>query len=60
MSRVHQIGVRLGAEAKAALDAATDRARDPYAPSVTQVVERGIILAAQEIAAKRGEAIQNG
>lgn len=52
MSKV-QIGVRLGKEAKDALDEATDRARDPYAPTVTQVVERGIILAAQEIAAKR-------
>lgn len=52
MSRV-QIGIRISAEVKAALDAATDRARDPYAPSVTQIVERGITLAVQELYVRR-------
>lgn len=49
----NQIGVRISAEVKAALDRVTDRERDPYAPTVTQIVERGILLAVQELYVRR-------
>lgn len=44
-----QIGIRLSDEMAARLDRATDRNRDPYAPTMTQLVERGIELALKEL-----------
>lgn len=42
------LGVRIPLELRDRLCAATDRATDPYAPTITQVVVRGIELALAE------------
>lgn len=37
------------------LHAATDRAADPYAPTITRIVERGIELALAELERKAAD-----
>lgn len=44
----HYLGVRVPAEMRDRLSAVTDRDADPYAPTVTQIVVRGIELALAE------------
>ena len=44
----HHLGVRVPAEMRDRLSAVTDRDADPYAPTVTQIVVRGIELALAE------------
>jgi hypothetical protein len=46
------VTVRLPDELIEAVGRATDKSRDPYAPSVTQVIERGIRLALKELERK--------
>lgn len=53
MVKVKSITVRLDDELLKRVQHATDRRRDPYAPNLTQLVERGLELALQEMA-KRG------
>ena len=48
-----QIGIRISEELKKRLDRATSRERDPYAPTLTQVVERGLELALKEFEERR-------
>jgi len=45
------LGVRIPAELKDRLSAATNRGADPYAPTITQIVARGIELALAELQA---------
>jgi hypothetical protein len=47
-----QIGLRLPAELLERLRTAADASKNPYAPSMTQIVERGIILALRELERK--------
>lgn len=44
---------RIGPEMKARIDKACDRDRNPYAPSKTRLLERGIELALKEIERKK-------
>ena len=53
MSR-EMITFRLESELKARLDRVTDRDRDDYAPTKTQVLQHGLELALRELEAKRG------
>ena len=48
-----QISARVPEALAQRLSAATDRAKDPYAPTVSQVINRGIELALKELEAKR-------
>jgi predicted transcriptional regulator len=45
---------RLDSELKSRLDRITAQKRDVYAPTKTQIIERGIDLALRELEAKRG------
>lgn len=47
--KTRQIGIRLSNELADRLDKATDRIRDPYAPTTTQLIERGLELALKEL-----------
>jgi predicted DNA-binding protein len=47
-----QLSIRISEGLNARLRAATDRDKNPYAPSVTQIVERGIELALKELERK--------
>jgi len=47
-ANTHYMGVRIPAELRHRLEAATDRSADPYAPTITQVAIRGIELALAE------------
>jgi Arc/MetJ-type ribon-helix-helix transcriptional regulator len=47
------VTVRLPDELIKELQRATDTGRDPYAPSITKVVERGVRLALLELERKR-------
>lgn len=47
--------VRLEDEQMTRLHAATDRAADPYAPTITRIVERGIELALAELERKAAD-----
>jgi hypothetical protein len=49
------ISVRLSQEQFDALRKATDKERDPYAPTITSVVARGIALALAEMQKRRGK-----
>jgi predicted DNA binding CopG/RHH family protein len=46
------VTVRLPEDLIEAIGKATDKSRDPYAPSVTQVIERGVRLALKELERK--------
>ena len=47
-----QIGIRISGELKQRLDQATCRELNPCAPTLTQLVQRGIRLALEELADK--------
>jgi len=47
--------LRLDSSVMERLTSAADRLKNPYAPNKTQIVERGIELALQEIANKKGK-----
>lgn len=47
-----QLSLRISETLLARLRTAADKARNPYAPSLTQVVERGIELALKELERK--------
>lgn len=49
------VGARIPPEIAARLEKATDRSQDPWAPTISQIISRGIELALQEREAKRGE-----
>jgi hypothetical protein len=51
------VAARINTELKTKLDRATDNRRDPYAPSVANIVERGIELALKEFESKRRKQI---
>lgn len=42
------ISLRIDSRLRAQLDRMTDRERDPLAPSISQVTERGLVLAMAE------------
>lgn len=44
-----QLGIRISDEMYGRLATATDRALNPYAPTMTQIVERGVELALREL-----------
>lgn len=47
-----QLSLRLPDDLLARLRAAADRDKNPYAPSITQIVERGIELSLRELERK--------
>ena len=53
MTNKRQFSVRLPDDQVARLQAATDKSRDPYAPTITRIVERGIELALAELRIER-------
>lgn len=54
MTKDDTITVRLEKGRAAKLRVASDKGKNPYAPSVTQIVERGIDLALNELERKAG------
>jgi len=52
-TKSYQIGIRISEELKRRLDRATDRKLDPYAPTLSQIVEHGIELALAELEKRR-------
>jgi hypothetical protein len=48
-----QIGFRLDAELVDRARLATDKDKNPYAPTLTQIVERGLELALRELDKKK-------
>jgi predicted DNA binding CopG/RHH family protein len=46
------VSIRLPDDLIEAIAKATDKRRDPYAPSITQVIERGVRLALKELERK--------
>jgi hypothetical protein len=49
------VAARINGELATRLQKATDRRRDPYAPTATQVIIRGLELALAEMERKRGK-----
>jgi hypothetical protein len=49
------VSVRISKELRERIAKAMDKARDPYAPNLSQIVTRGIELALREIAKKAGK-----
>lgn len=45
----NQIGIRVSDDHRSRIDRVTDRDRNPYAPTITQLIERGIELALKEL-----------
>ena len=52
MVKDRSLTVRIPPELEARLAKATDRKKNPYAPSITQVVVRGLELALKELERK--------
>lgn len=48
-----QLNHRISDELAAKLDKATDRTKDPYAPTISQLVEHGLELAIKEYETRR-------
>ena len=53
MPKTHQISVRITTKLYDRLQAVTDQVTDPYATSLSRIIERGIVLALQELEAMR-------
>ena len=50
-----QVGARITEELAARIEAATDKMKDPYAPTLSRLIERGIELAIAELTKRRGK-----